>query len=50
MDFLKLQMTYVDGHEVGVVHSKETWLWNYKVDNAVKEKPKVWKQWDNGVT
>ena len=47
MDFLKLQMRYVDGLKVAVNSTKKLGG-GMKLDNAVKVKHKTWKQWKGG--
>ena len=47
MDFLKLQMRYVDGLKVAVNSTKKL-SGGMKLDNAVKVKRKTWKQWKGG--
>ena len=38
----------VCGWTKGPVRRRETWWWNRDVDNAVKEKRRLWKEWKQG--
>ena len=38
----------VCGWTKGPVRRRETWWWNRKVDNAIKEKRRLWKEWKAG--